>query len=326
MKKALKIIGIIIVVIVLIYVGVVAYDNISNKIKSEKRYNERINAKTLQEYIKTHSNYEYYRDDEDYNEYFINTYTTDEFKCDILDKKIKDIYNNYFILEDNSIYEFDLYELYSNNQNCKKIDMEIKSFVRDTYDTSKIYVITTDNKIYDFYNFENKYEYKSDSSFSKVKANIILKGDVKQILYVNGTYVGANYDDEKATYLVLKNDGIVYKQEYFNQKLTSEKVFLSDSEYGKISYIDGYYDSEKNIYNIERIISDKGYFYKGIEETEECQKYKDIECEKKIMQSAIYKRFSKDIKLIGDTYTLLTDNTILSTSELTRKLDKELKE
>lgn len=330
MKKAFKIIGIIIVVIILVYVGVVAYDNISHKIKNEKRYNERINAKTLPEYIKTHSNYEYYIDDDDYDQYFINTYTKDEFKCDILDKKIKDIYNNYLILEDNSIYEFDANQLYSNNQNCKKLDIEAKDFVLDMSDTISIdrfYIITTDNKIYRFYNSKEMTEYTPNSStISLLENNILLSGDVKQILYLYGYYSPKNEKDEISTFLLLKKDGIIYKQEYLNKKLTSEKVFLSDSEYGKISYISGYYDSEKNIYNIEKLISDKGYFYKGIEETEECKKYKDIECEEKIMQSEIYKRFSKDIKLIGNSYTLLTDNTIIDTGNLTKKLDKDLKE
>ena len=54
-------------------------------------------------------------------------------------------------------------------------------------------------------------------------------------------------------------------------------------------------------------------------------KYQDIKCEKKILESEIYKKFSKDIKYIGDNYTILSDNSIIETNYLTYSLDKDLR-
>ena len=76
---------------------------------------------------------------------------------------------------------------------------------------------------------------------------------------------------------------------------------------------------------ITTIISDKGYYYLDEIETDECKKYKDIECELELKESEMYKRFSKDIKFIGGQYTLLSDNSIIDTSYLTYPLDKDLR-
>ena len=44
-----------------------------------------------------------------------------------------------------------------------------------------------------------------------------------------------------------------------------------------------------------------------------------------LKESEIYKKFSKDIKFIGQQYTILSDNSVIKTSYLTYSLDKDLK-
>ena len=328
MKKVFKIIGIIVIVILVLIAGVFGY----TKIKEMLKDNERKNANTLMEYVKTHG-YDYV-DSSKETMYF----TAENLMCDalnILDNtNIKGIITNYgtniiLLLNDNSYISLSLYneKLYSNNQNCNKINMDIK--VKDTKKYQEdYYIIDNNNKIYYSAIKDNiELDFKEKQTENDLVSYILLKDDIQSII----TY----YKSTSPYAIVLKKDGSLYKQEYntnYNSdtskstfSMKKEEIFLSNNEYGNILSATLKYNNDKNEYEINTLITDKGYYYYGEVKTEECTKYQDIKCEKKIIESEIYKKFSKDIKYVGQKYTILTDNSIIETNYLTYPLDKDLR-
>ena len=342
MKKVFKKIGIVVIVIVALVIAYQVYIVISDKVNDynvEKLQEERINAKTLMEYVKTHD-YKYIQCDDENN---CNTYnmafTTKDFKCDALDN-IKVLDNNYLITKDNEIYDISFYDLYSNNQNCKKKETNID--IKDIKKTIRGYsIISKDNKLYDL--DLNEYNYSTTIELK------IFDNDDNMIIFDTqplNDYGGPTGQTNTVIALVLKSDNNIYKQYYretydYNTlknemestaKFSKEEVYKSLAEYGNIKYIslNNYKTNDSLDYKLEEntiktIISDKGYYYLDEVKTDECIKYKDIECKLELKESEIYKRFSKDIKFIGQQYTILSDNSVIETQYLTYPLDKDLK-
>lgn len=350
MKKVFKIIGIIVIVIVALVIAYQIFIVISDKIydnnvkkEQEKLQEERINAKTLMEYVKTHDYSITLTCDENKqncDKYYMK-FTTQDFKCDALDN-IKVLDNNYLITKDNEIYDISFNELYSNNQNCKKreINIDIKNIVR-IGGIDKYLILTKNNKLYNI-NIDNEMKGRYPS-FAKVLLN---DDNITHIIYTDQSNHYDDYMSREIMSLVLKKDNKIYKQ-YYNEKeiyneniqtydykitFKKEEMYKSLEEYGNIQeiVISNYYasNSGKN-YQLDNtpttIISDKGYYYLDEVKTDECIKYKDIECKLELKESEIYKRFSKDIKYIGQQHTILSDNSVIWTGYLTYPLDKDLK-
>ena len=348
MKKIFKIIGIIVIVIVALVIAYQIFIVISDKIddnnaikEQEKLQEERRNAKTLMEYVKTHD-YKYIQCENgaDCNTYNME-FTKEDFKCDTLDN-IKTFNSNYFITKDNEIYDISFDELYSNNQNCKKRDtnIDIKNIVKDN--VYGYIILSKDNKLY-----RGNLEEEMHSSYSSFEKVLISDDNITNIISIDQNN---NYDDNMSREimaLVLKKDNKIYKQ-YYNEKaiyndnrqtydykitFKREEIYKSLEEYGNINSIivDNNYTSKSGkFYKLEdntptTIISDKGYYYLDEVKTDECIKYKDIECKLELKESEIYKKFSKDIKVIGEQYTILSDNSVIWTGYLTYPLDKDLK-
>ena len=328
MKKIFKIIGIIVIVIVVLIGAVFGY----TKIKQSMMNNERRNANTLMEYVKTHS--WDYLDCSDSNCLEMH-FKENKFICDIDYNNIKDFQSDYFVTKNNEIYDISFDKLYSNNQNCKKatIDTNIKAIKGD-------YILDNNNNLYTLQQDEKsnlilkKYDYMSN--FGKMIKDIMNNNNIDKLLNI--------YDDysKKEMYaLVLKNDNNLYKliykikgvypDEYI--ELEKEELYKSLEEYGNIKYItfEPYlYTNSGKIIQLEEntittIFSDKGYYYLEEIITDECKKYQDIECELEFKESEIYKRFSNDVKYVGQTYTILSDNSVIQTKYLTYPLDKDLR-
>ena len=324
MKKLFKIIGIIVIVILVLVGGVFGYI----KIKQSVVNNERRNAKTLMEYVKTHS--WKYLDCND-SECLNMSFEENKFICDIDYNNIKDFQSDYFVTKDNEIYDISFNELYSNNQNCKKREINI-----DIKNIQDYYIFSKDNKVYNIRDLEEQRTsdylqiYLADKDIIK-----IIDSDYDNIDYTN---------NPKLPVIVFKNNNL-YKQTYKittnydgngTNKFTLEKeeIYKSLEEYGNIKHIDfsNFYissnsgkDYELENNTITNIVSDKGYYYLGEIETNECKKYADIECKLELKESEIYKKFSKDIKYIGQQYTILSDDSVIRTGYLTYPLDKDLK-
>lgn len=315
MKKIFKIIGIIVIVIVVLIGAVFGY----TKIKQSMMNNERRNANTLMEYVKTHS-WEYL-DCSDSNCLDMH-FEENKFICDIDYNNIKYFQSGYFVTKNNEIYDISFDKLYSNNQNCKKREIDI-----DVSNIQDYYIFSKNNNIYNVRDLEE--EYITDYSQIYLLDKNIIK------------IISSDYDNGKINVLVFKDNNI-YKQTYnitngengFN-KITFEKeeLYKSLEEYGNIKYITFepylYTNSGKNIQleenTITTIFSDKGYYYLEEIITDECKKYQDIECELEFKESEIYKRFSNDVKYVGQTYTILSDNSVIQTKYLTYPLDKDLR-
>lgn len=300
MKKIFKIIVIIVIVIVVLIGAVFGY----TKIKQSMMNNERRNTMTLMEYIKTHESPVLY-------------FVSKELKCDALDN-IKLLTSDRLITKDNEIYDISFDKLFSNNQNCKKIETNINiSNIRDGFIFSK------DNKFYIISDFEEV------GITDRLQIYLLDKNIIK--------IIESDYDEinGKINLLVFKNNNI-YKQTYNlnlangNRIITfeNEELYKSLEEYGNIKHITFephlYTNSDKNIQlwksTIKTIISDKGYYYLNEVKTDECTKYVDIECEFELKESETYKRFSKDIKFLGETFTVLSDNSIVETSIFRKNL------
>lgn len=300
MKKIFKIIVIIVIVIVVLIGAVFGY----TKIKQSMMNNERRNTMTLMEYIKTHESPVLY-------------FVSKELKCDALDN-IKLLTSDRLITKDNEIYDISFDKLFSNNQNCKKIETNINiSNIRDGFIFSK------DNKFYNISDFE-------EVGIADYLQIYLLDKNIIKI-------IESDYDEinGKINLLVFKNNNI-YKQTYNlnlangNRIITfeNEELYKSLEEYGNIKHITFephlYTNSDKNIQlwksTIKTIISDKGYYYLNEVKTDECTKYVDIECEFELKESETYKRFSKDIKFLGETFTVLSDNSIVETSIFRKNL------
>jgi len=181
-----------------------------------------------------------------------------------------DYENLYF---NGSVYEVILNGdgIYSNNQHCKKIEgISYDTYVLRMSAQGKIMLINDKNI---FYVSNNKIY---NNNYTQINV-IALDKDVVSIW---------NYDDN--IYYVLKKDGNVY--EYLLKGninsgykiVSSEKIIYSSNDYGKIKYF--YYTSsyDKNIENII-IYSEKGLYTQVEIITDECTKYKDIQCEKGIV-------------------------------------------
>lgn len=281
--------------------------------------NERKNSKTLMEYVNTHSRQ--YVKDSNKTMYF----TVKNLKCDILDSikedDIKNVYiptaNNYYIfLNDNSYLSFSANKLFSNEQNCIKIDSNINIKDIKQYENS-YYFVDEKNKVYSVRAKNYELELLEPTEFVEY---VLSKDDI--ISVINNISSVREYE-----FIVLKKDNSLYKQTYkLNGKFTliDEEIFISNKEYGNILNATMKYNFEDKKYEIDTLLTDKGYYY-GEVQTEECTKYQDIKCERKISESEIYKKYNKNIKYINDKYTLLSDNFIIETRYLTYPLDKDLK-
>ena len=324
MKKIFKIIGIIVIVIVVLIGAVFGY----TKIKQSMMNNERRNARTLMEYVKTHS-WEYL-DCSDSNCLDMH-FEENKFICDIDYNNIKYFQSGYFVTKNNEIYDISFGKLYSNNQNCKKatLDTNIKAIKGN-------YVLDKNNNLYTLQqNDRGKrilQEYSNALSYEKTIIDLMNNDNIDYIYNIT-----SDYSKGEIYALILKSDNNIYKLIYKDGSgsvvFDKEELYKSLEEYGNIKYItfEPYlYTNSGKDYQLEdntitTIISDKGYYYLDEVKTDECSKYKDIECKLELKESEIYKKFSKDIKYIGQQYTILSDDSVIRTGYLTYPLDKDLR-
>ena len=316
--KVLMILAGIVICIILIFLG---YILISNFFEERRLEQERIGSSNLMEYFKYHD-FDHVKNTDNELQYI-----GENFVCDALEKHdVIAIDTNFLVLDDYSVYQIllDQEKTFSNNQSCKKIETDTK-FVNLKKGYSKYLLIDDNNNQYTYDDNTSKIErcgYDSTNCISQDP--IIEKDDVVAVV----DYVDTD------TYLVLKDDGQVWKQVYktsFNGKtyynLLNEEVVISKDDYGTIkeaSTLESI-DLSLNDETITSLVTDRGYFFLKQIETEECMKYEDIPCEYKFVESDVYKKYQDDVKFLGTRYTLLSDNTIIETKELQKPLDHDIK-
>lgn len=321
MKKVFKIVGIVaivVVVLVCLFCGVLFF---GEKLEQQKLDNNRINnSKTLSQYIEYHG-IGYSTDELDFY--------AEDIKCDLLkDRNVLHFNDNFMgdilILDDYTIYEtaFKSDKVYSNGQQYKQRELDIK-VKRLQIQGDALYLITEDNKYYQF----SYGEIKEVNQWGNERTYFFLKNEsikkIRQIYKDNNT--GTNIQ----TYIVLKDDGQIYEQEYGtkNNRITdiilkNEKVLFSNEDYGHITDFFYFYSGEGNKDNkITRIVSDKGLFY--LKQTNN-QQYIDTEPVFEMVSSDIYNKYKADIKYIDTNFVFTTDNNIIKTDMLCRDIDKDV--
>lgn len=330
-KKIFKIISVLIVIVIVgigCYIGFLRLSKIERNIRLDK---ERKNSKTLMEYVANH--------DDIHVHSFENAmfFVTKDFICeDLKNKDILYLSDDTMITSDYTIYDIltnDSSSTFSNNQHCKKVenDLGIKGILKSNY--NRFYLVAKDNK---------HYIYKTNDNAETKKHFIPVEKELNNPLYENSLdfniiskyfFLSTDYDYKTGirTYLVIK-DGNIVEMTYDNlNNFISEEVIYSKEDYGYIKLAK--YDYELNFGSyikeiqpqITLILSDKGLYTLKEIETDECKKYQDINCELKLVESEIYKKYNSDIKYIGSEYTMLNDFSIIKTYLFSYELDKEVK-
>jgi len=332
MKKVIKIIGIIVIVIIVLVGLFFGGFYLKEVLEKNKLNNERINSKTLSEYIEYHDQKHMIAKDNTIN--FLE-FSAKDIKCDLLNNNkilhyTKDENSGILILDDYSIYTtiFGSEKLYSNNQQYKKIDLGI-DVKRIQIQFDQIYLISTDNKYYSFNNLSQSIEELTPTN--SIEYNLLKDENIKKIVrkYTNSK---TEYNE----YTIIKNDGQVYLQEYKYLNYTSfvkESILISKDKYGSIS--DLTYDVRiNNSANssieykdicITKIVSDNGVYYLKPIYTEDSKKYVDIEPTYEMSKSDIYSKYEEDIFFINCDFVFTKDKNIILTNYLCNELDKEVK-
>ena len=235
-------------------------------------------------------------------------------------------YNSVMLLSDGYLYSYIMGsdQYYSNDEQCMKYNNEIKfKSIKNNI------LIGEDGKGY--YLRDDKFDELTDEDDNKIFLNddyvdylrIYFNDEDESIYsggYDSGDYYNLNYYYLK--YLILKTDGNIYEtvfkktqiyyyeSEYsiYNYDIVSEKVLYSKDDYGEIKYFSGmdklnYLVSSKGLYTLETI------------ETDECKKYVDIECKKKLTLNDVYLENKDKIKYIDKNIAVSKDNEITNTND-----------
>lgn len=235
-------------------------------------------------------------------------YEKTNIKCEVLkDNDIIYINDGIFILKVGTTYEYIRQgdKIYKNNQQCKKkeTDIIIQKVVGD-------YFIGKDDKVYSLIkNDDDIQEYYIENDFELLINNTDIV-DLKRI-----------YEPSPTGYMffVLKTDGNIYKTVFemvsegkidFN-KVVYEELLYSKDDYGFIKDFFSYGANDLVVLITYNIL----YSLENIT-TEECMKYADVDCEVKMVENELYKKYKNEIKYIDENNIVLKDNTILRTNLL----------
>ena len=322
MKKIFKILGVI-AILVMIGIGLfIGWIYLSEHLHDKKLDRERINdSTTLSKYVEYHD-WKHTKGNLDYSFY------AKDIKCDLLkDRTILYSYseefgNGYIILDDYTIYKtaFKSDKTYSNGQQCKQIQTDIK-FKRFQVQGETLYLISDNNKYYRLDLSQETFK-EFTSKEDSYPFPFIENASIKKIKPIYHT------DTDKHAYIVLKDDGQIYEQEYqlnysniHASKMISETLLYFNKDYGNITDFSCDYVKRFDE-RVSMITSDKGLFY--LKQTDD-QKYIDTEQTYEMVASEIYNKYKSDVKYMNTNIIFTTDNNIITTEMICNDIDKEVK-
>lgn len=221
-----------------------------------------------------------------------------ELKCSALNN-VKQSFGYYFLTNDNDLYVLNTKQLYSNNENCLKIndDFKIVKSIEDYFldENNKMYLLTAHNSLQSVNEkdmLKSEYDLLFDNNVIKEFDNIVLKNDGK--LY-KVKYKLSDYKIDEVT---------LYKE--FND----EKI-LDFGDYGLIRIKYETYDLNTHGTYIK---TDKA-FYTSTIINGECLKYADIECKYDFQKDDELTSKYNDIVIIHENSYIAKDGKQYETHE-----------
>lgn len=238
---------------------------------------------------------------DDIRDFRHNGYTLSDkkFKCPMV--KIKYLYDNFLISEDNDIYEVSYDLPYKNGFNCKIIN---KSYKAMSIYSDEIFK-SSDNNLYSFNYNDNRNFSHMDNKF----AEFLLFGDTN-IKVINN-------DDH---YFVLNSDGNIYdyilKENFDNEHsinlINSSILYKNDDFDGDI--VDFYY-SDNLVDNYVRTTTN---YYTSQLVDESCLKFADIKCEYELKVDKILNKYNSNVVAFNGRTLILKSGKVLEKNVNTR--------
>ena len=209
---------------------------------------------------------------------------TENFKCVKMTEAIDlDPSNKLFITKDNELYMYSTDKIFSNGENCKKIETDIKfqKFIKNI-------IVDVDNNLYKIKDESVEkinVPSKNASDSDKIDFSIAVNGpsqlqSLNEKDYKNMSYI--NYDFRKYFYFYLKDNNVYNYNVRYNESdetIMDSNYTLSDNKLVELEeneqiefFIDGTIKTNKGYYLFENKVINK----------EESEKYADVKPEYKV--------------------------------------------
>lgn len=219
-------------------------------------------------------------------------------KEDVSYQKIRYFTDSHIIDQNGKIYEISLQQTYQNGENCKDIDTDIS--VKAIFDNKVIK--GTDDKYYYLVGQNDVANYseipKTDTSYELY--DLLLKDvDIIKVITANSS---------TGVYYLLKTDGNVYSYTIAKKDYNSPYVVTAVSTvYDKNDYDSKIVDFNYAGDSLETYVKTENKVYRmRITNSDECNKYADIECKFKIQSDSIFEEY-KDRIIMYNGAMLITD-------------------
>ena len=222
-----------------------------------------------------------------------------ENKDDLTYKRIRYLTENNLISQEGNIYEVSLQQTYQNKENCKEADTSIK--VKAILD-DKI-IKATDDKYYYLEGQNDVSAYSeipvTDNSYGIY--NLLLKDvDIIKVITANSS---------TGEYYLLKTDGDIYSYTITKKDYNSPPTVTAVSTvYDKNNYDSKIVDFNYAGNSLNTFIRTENKVYRmKITNSEDCNKYADIECKYEMQEDPTFEEF-KDRIITYNGSILITDN------------------
>lgn len=221
-----------------------------------------------------------------------------ELNCSALSNKKYNI-GNYFITNDNDLYVLNTHLLYSNDENCKKINDDNVKILKLMLGDDYYYVMDSNNNIFQF-----------ESGSDKMMPYVEHTNHTNMVRHELKTLK----DDEvviQISQYIIKKDGNLYQYRYRYENGEIEDFILYQSfdhekilEFGYYGNVRVQYETYSKDITSNYIKTDKAYYTSTIS-NKECLKYADVECEFEFIKNEELTNIYDDINIYTGNLTYI---------------------